>query len=328
VQGEEMIQIQLINAQDVPAAADLFITRFKHLRKNATSLPETFCNPAVVWNVLSDLLGTCPMLGAWEGEKMIGYLGWYIALNFRGTKRTAAYCPEWAHTALPGLEDKAYRALYSEASMVWEKAGCEAHAITVLADQADTVKAWFWRGFGMLVVDGVRSIQRVGSTLPLGSDVRKATEKDVPALASLELAHSRHYSSPPVHMAAYTPRKEEDILAALQQADKSYWLALAGGEAAAFVRFEVGDEDRARVVRADDMVAVTGAFTLPKWRGKKFMATLLDAGLAEFAAKGYKHCCVDYEAINPEASAFWPRYFTPVCYSLLRIPESISQAYN
>lgn len=325
---KNMIQIRPMNAQDVPAAAEIFIPRFKHLRKNNPSLPETFANPAELWKALSALLETCPVLCAWDGEKMIGYLGWFIAPHFRGTRRTAAYCPEWAHAVLPGSEDRCYRALYSEAARIWEKAGCEAHAITVLADQPDTVKAFFWRGFGMLVVDGVRSIQRVGSTLPLGSEVRKAAEKDAHALAGLEQAHARHYASPPVHMAAYEPRTEQEIIEAIRDPQKSYWLAEVGGEAAAYVRFEVGDQDRARVVRAQDMVAVTGAFTLPNWRGKRFMATLLDAGLAEFSAKGYKNCCVDYEAINPEASAFWPRYFSPVCYSLLRIPESLPLVYN
>jgi len=323
-----MIQIRPLNAQDVPAASEIFIPRFKHLRKNNPSLPDTFANPAVVWKSLSALLETCPVLCAWEGEKMIGYLGWYIAPNFRGTQRTAAYCPEWAHAVLPGSEEKCYRALYGEAAIIWEKAGCQAHAVTLLADQPDTVKTWFWCGFGMLVVDGVRSIQRVGSTLPLGSEVHKAQEKDARALAELELAHARHYTSPPVHMSAYEPRTEQEIVDNIRNPEKSYWLAEVSGEAVAYVRFEVGDQDRAKIVRADDMVAVTGAFTLPQWRGKRFMATLLDAGLAEFVAKGYKHCCVDYEAINPEASAFWPRYFSPVCYSLMRIPESFTLAYN
>lgn len=31
---------------------------------------------------------------------------------------------------------------------------------------------------------------------------------------------------------------------------------------------------------------------------------------------------VDFEAVNPEATAFWMGYFTPICHSLMRVPES------
>jgi len=48
---------------------------------------------------------------------------------------------------------------------------------------------------------------------------------------------------------------------------------------------------------------------------------LLRAALEDHRARGFRRCAVDFESFNPEAAAFWPRFFQPVCYSLMRIPE-------
>jgi hypothetical protein len=49
---------------------------------------------------------------------------------------------------------------------------------------------------------------------------------------------------------------------------------------------------------------------------------MLEAALRHYAGAGLTTCAVDFEAFNPEASAFWLRHFTPVCHSLMRVPES------
>jgi hypothetical protein len=49
---------------------------------------------------------------------------------------------------------------------------------------------------------------------------------------------------------------------------------------------------------------------------------MLDAAIRYYAAEGLASCAVDFEAFNPEATAFWLRHFTPVCHSLMRVPES------
>ena len=66
---------------------------------------------------------------------------------------------------------------------------------------------------------------------------------------------------------------------------------------------------------------ITGAFVRPTYRGRGAATGILDAALTHYAAEGLASCAVDFETFNPEATAFWPRYFTPVCSSLMRIPE-------
>jgi GNAT superfamily N-acetyltransferase len=61
----------------------------------------------------------------------------------------------------------------------------------------------------------------------------------------------------------------------------------------------------------------------PAYRSHGVAAHLLGLALQDYARQGFTCCAVTFESFNPEAAAFWPRYFTPVCYSLFRVPERL-----
>jgi hypothetical protein len=52
-----------------------------------------------------------------------------------------------------------YQALYRAAAAQWSAAGCQVHAITLLAQDEEAKQAWFWQGFGLTVVDAVRPVR-------------------------------------------------------------------------------------------------------------------------------------------------------------------------
>ena len=68
-------------------------------------------------------------------------------------------------------------------------------------------------------------------------------------------------------------------------------------------------------------IAITGAYTRKPHRGLGLAPAMISAAMADYHAQGYARCAVDFESCNPEAAAFWPKYFTPVCFSLMRVPE-------
>ena len=73
---------------------------------------------------------------------------------------------------------------------------------------------------------------------------------------------------------------------------------------------------------ADWGSGVNVAYVRPGYRGPHAAAAILHAGLRHYAALGFPVCAVNFESFNPEAAALWPRYFTPVCLSLMRMPEN------
>jgi GNAT superfamily N-acetyltransferase len=113
----------------------------------------------------------------------------------------------------------------------------------------------------------------------------------------------------------------EQCEALLNNPANAVWAAFEQGEAMGYLRFESASEGAASVVEDAGTVACTGAYVRPQYRGRGLAPALLDAALYDFAAQCYLRCSVDFESFNPTAFAFWMKYFTPACISVMRVPE-------
>ncbi len=308
----------------LPQAADLFVKHFCKLRQSIPTLPDLYEDPQRVMENLQYPFNQHPILAAVEQEQLVGYLGWFLVDAFRGTSRKAAYCPVWGHGAIEGRKAEIYRALYRAASEQWAAAGCQVHAITMLAGDAEAEKTWFWNGFGLTVVDAIRPAEAVA--LPSRAQdsrlvVRRAVLADTAALAELDEEHCQHYTLAPVLM---TPREVDDaqsFAAFISKPENSVWMAWDGERPAGFIRFQGGEADGVEIVESEQGFFITGAYVRDEYRGQGAAVRLLNAATADYARQGYTFCGVDFESFNPEAAVFWMKYFEPVCLSVLRVPE-------
>jgi GNAT superfamily N-acetyltransferase len=162
---------------------------------------------------------------------------------------------------------------------------------------------------------------RIGAAVPNGISVRRATPADADALAALDVEHQRHYREPPVLMAPRQPDEAAAFTAFMGRPGATIWLAEDRTGAVGFLR--CGREfDASAVVESPAAIFISAAYVRPAVRGRGAGSALLDAALAHYEAAGVETCAVDFEAFNPEATAFWLRHFTPVCLSLMRVPEA------
>jgi GNAT superfamily N-acetyltransferase len=302
-------------------AAALFASNFRSLRASVPILPPAFEDPAIVLPKLEHLLEHSAGVAFMDGETLVGYLAWWEVDDFRGAGRRAAYAPVWAHSARREIFSTVYTALYSEASDAWFQQGCAVHALTTLADDAAMHQFWFWNAFGLAVVDAVRPAVPLDAPAPLGLQVRKASPMDAQAMADLEAEHARHYAAPPVLMVPGVPDGLDACAAFLSNPANAVWIALDGDRPVAYLRSEYASHGASEFVQGAGTAAVTGLYTQPGYRGRGAGAALLDAALHDYAAHGYERLSVDFESFNPTATRFWTRYFTPVCYSVIRVPE-------
>ena len=90
------------------------------------------------------------------------------------------------------------------------------------------------------------------------------------------------------------------------------------------MRFDAYDFDSVAIVESEVAIAITGAYIRPAYRGQRAAAALLDAALRDYQARGLRYCAVNFESFNPAATAFWMKYFEPVCLSVVRVPESVA----
>jgi ribosomal protein S18 acetylase RimI-like enzyme len=157
---------------------------------------------------------------------------------------------------------------------------------------------------------------------PDGLNVRKAGQEDAESLAVLDAEHCRHYSAPPVFMTVRYGESAASFHAFLSQERNSVWLAEDGATPVGFIRYDAYEFGGSSVTESDQGVFISGAYVRPAYRGRRVAAALADAALRDYATQGLSYCALDYEAFNPQAASFWPRYFFPVCYSVIRWPEA------
>jgi GNAT superfamily N-acetyltransferase len=315
-------QITCFDKDYLPEAAALFVRNFRKLRLSVPEAPSLMEEPERVTTMLAELFASCPGVMALDQGRLLGYMGWFIVDEFRGTDRKGAYCPEWGHAAAEGIQSNVYRAMYRLAAEQWADQKCQVHAVTLLANDPEAEKVWFWNGFGLTGVDAVRSTQPLGVAGPSDFVIRKSTSADAELLSVLDAEHWMHYSSPPIFMVPHTPGNAAEFSAFIDKPDNSVWLAMDGHNPAGFIQFERVSFGAAQVVQSETTIAITGAYVRPEYRGKKIAAAILNAGLRNYATRGFVRCSVDFESFNPEAVGFWMRYFRLVCLSVVRVPET------
>ena len=301
----------------VADAARMFVDSFLALRRRVPPIPADLGDVAAVGRRLERMAG----FAATDGGHLVGYLtAWFPIERFRDTERVGAYVPEWAHGSAGPNRREVDIALYRAAAAEWSAAGVATHAITLLAGDA-ALETWFWLGFGMGTVDAVRPMIPIEHAVPAGIAVRVATQDDAAVLAALDVEHQRHYQESPILMAAREPDDARAFAAFLRRPGATIWMAEDGGRAIGFLR--CGREFNASaVVESPTAIFISAAYVRPASRGRGAATAMLDAALRHSAAARFATCAVDFEAFNPEATSFWLRHFTPVCFSLMRVPES------
>jgi GNAT superfamily N-acetyltransferase len=318
----------------IPQAAELFAASYRRLQAAVPGLPERMCDPAAAERSLRWLDGRQPGLAAVDDQgRLLGYLNWLILDNFRNTPHRAALALEWSWGV---TEDAPLRStlarLYRAACEDWCRQGVTTHAVSLLADDAAAREAWFWHGFGLLVVDGARPVSQALRLPPLAAGVllRQAGPADLALLAEIEAEHWQHYSQPPTLMAPTAPDGVPEFAELLATPPNSAWLAFKDGRLAGYLRLQAIINGGAAILNSEQTIGITGAYVRPAYRGLGLAPALVEAARAHYAAQtlpngapAFTCYAVDFESINPEAAAFWPKYFTPVTFSLVRVPERI-----
>jgi len=325
----QLIEVSPIHPADYSQAAALFVQDYHQLREKTPTLSHRLDDISRVESQLERLFNQCQGLAAHLDGELVGYLGWYIAPGFRGTKRVGAYVPEWGHSASAKVLPKVYLALYQKAATIWTTANARVHAITVLENNLVERDFWLWNGFGMLVVDAIRMMQPLEPAASSALTIRKAISSDAAVLHELDVEHCRHYTQPPVFM---SPRQAsvtspQEWLEFLNQPENAVWIALAGETPAGFIRFDANNVNGSAILEGELTVFISGAYVSPEYRGQGAATAILNAALQDYTERGYQRCVLDFESVNPQASSFWLRYFQPVAYSLIRIPEWVRSAH-
>ena len=299
-------------------AADLVARRYRALRREAPDLPPGWQEGSAVLPLVRDMAGNGPGVAALDGGRLVGFLLGMPLPHFRGGR--GVYSPEWANgvvAASPGDARQIYREMYARLSARWLANGCFVQAISLLAGDPAAIDAWYWLGFGLSTVDGIRDLAAVdGAGAPV--EIRRAGPEDAGTVARLEDALKRHMAAAPIFVALMSPSRRAESEKWLSDPAHVLWLAYEDGQAVAYMRQGPANPMACTIVGDEETASISGAYTLPELRGQGIAAALLDRVLAEARERGYARCAVDFESANLPASRFWMHHFQPVCFSLVR----------
>lgn len=149
----------------------------------------------------------------------------------------------------------------------------------------------------------------------------EAGRDELPLVAPLGVLLSRHLAASPCFMSS----REETAASWLERREargSRVFTAVCDGTLTAFIEITADGENFATL--SPGMANICGAYCLPAFRGQDVMPRLLNHAVRTLRREGYLQLGVDYESFNLAAQGFWPKYFTPYTYGVVRrIDENI-----
>ncbi len=315
------LEIIPLEQRHLNSAARLVTRRYRELTVKVPWLPDRYADATVVSELLSDIIQSGHGAAAIVGGEFTGFLAGWCLPSILG--RPGAFSPEWAN-AVAGSTDgrRVIDTLYTYLAPRWRAQGCDSHWVSLLADDTFGLECWNWLGFGMVAVDGLRSVEAVHSSGTAG-DVRLAVPEDLEAVLHLDGSLFRHISGPPIYLHDDAWQTPEDCRAWLSDENTSVWIAEEGQRAIAYLTIGPATEDACTIIRDKGTASILAAYTDEDQRGDGIATALLQRALEWAQARGYVRCAVDFEPMNPWARRFWMRYFEPVAYTVVRHVEAL-----
>ena len=319
-----LCRIESIEKKYVEDAAKLFAERYRVEREYMPLLPSRYENHNTIVPLLSGQIKKTPGVVAIENGKLTGYLIGQSLHFWRG--RRSVFVPFWAHSVEGENRKEIYQQMYAYLSSEWVANGCFTHMISVLAHDEEIIDTLFWLGFGMVAVDTMRDFRNIQGPVA-DVEIQLATLDDLDVVVSLDHELARYLTGPPIFMAMTEKRSREYHEKWLSKPSHSLWLASYEGQVVSYMKICPLNDDS--IITDEKTAWIEGAYTKEHMRGKGIGTALLNQALKWAQSQGYKRCAVDFEGENVLGSAFWLRYFEPICFSLIRqIDKRIAWAHK
>lgn len=210
-------------------------------------------------------------------------------------------------------QDRLFTDLLTEYGKVPANAGVQIASITAFPHNQQLNFSLMQNGFGIRCVDSIARI----SDLPEPDESSSFSIEQVAIADAVELREVKHLLA--THLASSPVYQElfdfspEFIAQKSEERQSIHFAARDGDRVIGFI--EATFEGENYLTRHPQMRNICGAGVLPEYRNRGVMRALLAALVDHCASLGVTTIGVDYESQNPEARAFWERYFTPYTWS-------------
>ena len=302
------VRIRDFTDDDVPAAGRLLAARQAAHRR-----AEPLLRP------LDDAAAADAVRTAWArpdasgavAERDGALVGYLVGAPKDATWGANVWVDAAGHAVAAGDEEVA-RDLYAHAAAGWVQAGRTAHYALLPAGPSPLADAWFRLAFGLQHVHAVREPAPAPAP-PAGLVVRPAEQRDVRALARLDLVLPAHQGRAPVFAAGPAPTFDEAVAeweSGVDDPDFPTWVAATGdgdvvGAATGCALARSSMHEGPALV--PDAGFLGFAAVLLAARGLGAGRALGEAVLGWSHEAGHAACVTDWRATNLLSSRAWPR---------------------
>lgn len=298
------MKIQELREEDIPDAAGIFVSSYE---EQVSLVPRKGALYQEVVAALTNKQDRCGY-GAYEGEKLVGYMiETGLSENFMG-KRTAFSLGLYSHSSVEKNRERIYQMLYGKLSQSWVERGYHAHVFSFWARQDVLLFTLFRLGFGMTHFELIRDLSYpVGKTMEIS--VRRL--KSALPIEDLERDHKDHYQRAPLFWVAegddsFNEEFEGCLLGAFR-----------GDDIVAYMHLKI-NEAETPILASEDTCRVASAYTDPGHRGIGIGSSLLREAVKWAKENGVERLYVEGESANVEGGNFWFKHFSPVVYTVRR----------
>lgn len=315
-----MIEIERFRNEHVRGAARVFTANFMLLRQEFAELPAKYENADIVASMLCRVTTEHPSAIAISNNRIVGYMtGISNIPNLKGSP-TGVYIPEWAHSATNDRwREQVYYDLYTFLSKEWLSRECNTHIITYYAPDHVIQSLFHDLCFGLLVVDGIRPLDRIAIKNIPSIITREATEGDLPGIIELGKKLVDHLNASPIflHRRFRCEPPEEQRKNFLGSTVKTM-VAEQNGRIVSCLRALLDKGPGCDTLQDSGTLGFDFAYTIQEIRRLGVASNLLGALIDWGLSKNMRRCTVDFESQNKEAKEFWLKHFKPICYSAIR----------
>ncbi len=308
------IKVKEVKKEYKEAALNLVLDSYQNLKKEISFLPKKSDFQQKFKDKIEHLFDNGLGVIALQKDKLIGFLIGYEVDELFG-KDKGVYVPLYAHAALNN-KNRVYQKMYTRAAELWIKRSCVNHALTIFTCDKDVINTFYWLGFGLRCIDGIRKVDLIEKSSHKNVKIIKAKSKEIELMDDLYKKDNLYYGTSPLFMPVDQKSNIDKLKKWFKKDNHHLWMALIEDRVVGYIRIEPTGETV--ISTYSKMMNITGAFVEEKYRNKRIGKLLLNEILIYLKKNNYMLCGVDFESFNISGSNFWTKYFKPYTYSVVR----------
>ncbi len=313
---------EMISEQNIEQAVALVVAAYNEERTTLPILPEETDVKGLIHQSVTSLFH--------QGTGVVALLDGNLVAFMAGVERKELwgrckgfYSPLFGHGAVKELRTVLYQQLYKHLADQLVKKQITSHALTLFANDKETIDTWFLLGFGNRCVDSIRQAALLFPNKESEIVIKKIDLANLVDLADIEREFHGYFRNAPMFMIAETVDPIEQLTKWLDGENHHLWAAYRDGIVVGHMQIEPIGETF--VSQHQDVMNITGAYVAASERNSGIATLLLNTIQQWQVDHGYPLCGVDFEAFNIDGSRFWNRYFEPYTYTVTRrIDERIN----